>query len=84
MNNFPSLSTCIYHVLLIHFIPQVFIDTDLYGDKELKIATINKLKQKLRDAINKDNTVAPYMLELAINDALGYNAETTVIFFFFY
>lgn len=44
----------------------------------MKIATINKLKQKLRDAINKDNSVAPCMLELAINDALGYNAETTV------
>lgn len=56
---------------------KVFIDTDLYGDKELKIATINKLKQKLRDAINKDNSVAPCMLELAINDALGYNVEST-------
>ena len=55
---------------------KVFIDTDLYGDKELKIATINKLKQKLRDAIIKDQTIATCMLELAINDALGYDIVT--------
>ena len=53
---------------------KVFIDTDLYGDKELKIATINKLKQKLRDAILNDVTLAPLLLQLAINDALGYDA----------
>ena len=52
---------------------KVFIDTDLYGDKELKIATINKLKQKLRDAIIKDPSIAPCMLELSINDALGFD-----------
>ena len=70
-----------FHQLHGLHIRQVFIDTDLYGDKELKIATINKLKQKLRDAINKDNSIAPCMLELAINDALGYNAESTVSIF---
>ena len=54
---------------------KVFIDTDLYGDKELKIATINKLKQKLRDAINKDITIAPLLFQIAINDALGYETS---------
>lgn len=53
---------------------KVFIDTDLYGDKELKIATINKLKQKLRDSIIKDITIAPLLFQLAINDALGYES----------
>ena len=55
---------------------KVFIDTDLYGDKELKIATVNKIKQKLRDAIIKDISLAPQFLEIAINDALGYNSIT--------
>ena len=54
----------------------VYFDLDVYGDKELKIATVNKLKQKLRNAILEDVTVAPLLLELAITDALSYNANT--------
>jgi hypothetical protein len=55
---------------------KVFFDTDTYGDKELKIATVNRIKQRLRNAILQDNTVAPIMMRLAINDALGYTALT--------
>lgn len=55
---------------------KVFFDTDTYGDKELKIATVNKLKQKLRNAILADPEVAPQLLQLAFNDALGFNAIT--------
>jgi len=55
---------------------KTFFDTDVYGDKELKIATVNKIKQKLRNAILTDPTVAPSLLELAINDALGYDIQT--------
>lgn len=44
----------------------------MYGDKELKIATVNKIKQKLRNAILQDPMVAPALLKLAINDALGF------------
>jgi hypothetical protein len=55
---------------------KVFFDTDVYGDKELKIATVNKMKQKLRNAILEDNTVAPDLLKLAINDALGFVTTT--------
>lgn len=53
-----------------------YFDTDVYGDKELKIATVNKLKQKLRNAILADPTLAMGFLQLAINDALGYNPNT--------
>lgn len=52
---------------------KVFFDTDVYGDKELKIATVNKMKQKLRNAILKDITVAPELVKLAISDALGFD-----------
>jgi hypothetical protein len=52
---------------------KVFLDTDVYGDKELKIATVNKIKQKLRNAILQDPAVAPNLLKLAINDALGFD-----------
>ena len=54
----------------------VYFDLDVYGDKELKIATVNKMKQKLRNAILEDVTVAPLLLQLAITDALSYNAMT--------
>ena len=56
---------------------KVFFDTDVYGVKELKIATVNKIKQKLRNAILQDISVAPDLLKLAINDALGYDFSTT-------
>lgn len=54
---------------------KTFFDTDVYGDKELKIATINKMKTKLRTAIIDDPKLAPMLLELALCDALGYNSQ---------
>ena len=59
-----------------HANAKTFFDTDVYGDKELKIATLNKMKQKLRNAILEDPLLAPQLLELAICDALGYNFQT--------
>eukprot|EP01031_Cornospumella_fuschlensis_P031903 gene31903-38571_t len=51
-------------------------DTDVYGDKELKIAALNKLKQKIRDALLADPSLAAGMLQLALLDALDYNKQT--------
>jgi hypothetical protein len=51
------------------------LDPDRYGDKELKIATVNKLRQNVRDAILKDPTLAPLFVKVAIQDALTYNAK---------
>lgn len=55
---------------------KTYFDTDVYGDKELKIATVNKMKQKLRNAILQDINVAGCLLKCAINDALGYEVAT--------
>lgn len=53
-----------------------YFDTEVYGDKELKIATVNKMKQKLRNEIHNNISLTPIFLKLAINDALGYSVET--------
>lgn len=52
---------------------KTYFDTDVYGDKELKIATVNKLKQKLRNGILSNPSIAADLLKVAINDALGYD-----------
>ena len=51
----------------------VYTDPDRYGDKELKVALVNKLRQNLRNSITEDPSLAPKFVELAIQDALTYN-----------
>ncbi|KAJ1435654.1 heme peroxidase [Ochromonadaceae sp. CCMP2298] len=68
-----SLSTAFLATAAAKVSAKTFFDTDVYGDKELKIATVNKIKQKLRNAILLDPAVAPNLLKLAINDALGFD-----------
>ena len=55
---------------------KTYFDTDVYGDKELKIATLNKMKQKLRNAIQENPLLAPKFLQLSIIDALGYDFKS--------
>lgn len=54
----------------------VYYDKDRYGDKELRVATVNRIRQNLRNAIVKDPTLSPLFLRLAIQDALTYNDAT--------
>lgn len=54
---------------------KVAIDTATYGDRELTIATINKCKQKLRNAILSDADIAVQFLKISLNDALGYDSS---------
>ena len=55
---------------------EVYFDPDRYGDKELKLATLNKLRQKIRNCINDDPTLAYQFLRLSIADALSYDASS--------
>lgn len=53
-----------------------YFDTEVYGDKELKIAAVNKIKQKVRNAILENPQLAAKFLKVSINDALGYDQST--------
>ena len=54
----------------------VFFDGDAYGDKELKVATLNKVKQMLRNSVNKNPNLALDYFRIAVSDALGYDVST--------
>mmetsp|Transcript_1982 Transcript_1982/g.2653 ORF Transcript_1982/g.2653 Transcript_1982/m.2653 type:complete len:352 (+) Transcript_1982:68-1123(+) len=55
---------------------KVYFEIEKYGDKELKIATINKLKQNLRNVMGKDPSLIPEFFKLALLDGLGYDVKT--------
>jgi len=54
----------------------VYVDPDRYGDKELQVGLVNKVRQTVRDAILQDVKLAPLFLQVAIQDALTYTAQT--------
>ncbi|EME30930.1 Probable L-ascorbate peroxidase 3 [Galdieria sulphuraria] len=55
---------------------EVFFDIDRYGDKELTISTINRLKQTLRNTLSKNLDLLPQYIQLALHDALSYSKQT--------
>lgn len=55
---------------------KVAFDMTRYGDRELQIATQNRLKQSLRDAAQEDPTLVPAFYELAVLDAIDYSRNT--------
>lgn len=56
----------------------VYVDSDRYGDKELQVGLVNKVRQTVRDAILENPKLAPLFLQVAIQDALTYSSETQV------
>jgi hypothetical protein len=54
----------------------VFFDTERYGDKELKVALINKVKQQLRALFEKQPELLVPFFRLALTDGLSYDKTT--------
>jgi L-ascorbate peroxidase len=54
----------------------VSFDIDRFGDKELKVAAINSVKQSCRNVLAERPDLLPSFFVLCLHDALTYNAET--------
>jgi len=54
----------------------VTVDPDRYGDKELKMATVNIVKGQVRDLLTANPQLVSPFLQLSMQDALTYDAST--------
>mmetsp|Transcript_125690 Transcript_125690/g.363649 ORF Transcript_125690/g.363649 Transcript_125690/m.363649 type:complete len:420 (+) Transcript_125690:193-1452(+) len=54
---------------------QVFLDPAMYGDQELRVGTVDTVRERTRRAILQDPRLAPAFYQLALLDGLSYNAE---------
>jgi hypothetical protein len=55
---------------------QVFFDPAMYGDQELRVGTVDSLRESVRRAILKNPALAPSFYQLALLDGLSFNAAT--------
>lgn len=55
---------------------QVFFDPAMYGDQELRVGTVDSLRESVRRAILKKPALAPSFYQLALLDGLSFNAAT--------
>jgi len=53
----------------------ISFDPDRYGDKELKLATVERVLQAIRDECGKDLTLLVPLLQLSLMDAFSYDGE---------
>lgn len=52
-------------------------DMARYGDRELQVATLNRLKQAVRDAASAEPELIPAFFELAVADALDFRRSSS-------
>jgi hypothetical protein len=55
---------------------QVFFDPAMYGDQELRVGTVDSLRESVRRAILKNPKLAPSFYQLALLDGLSFDAKT--------
>lgn len=55
---------------------QVFLDPGMYGDQELRVGTVDTVREKTRRAILQDPKLAPAFYSLALLDGISYNPAT--------
>lgn len=55
---------------------EVFFDPAMYGDQELRVGTVDSVRERARRAILQDPRLAPAFYQLALLDGLTYNAAS--------
>ncbi|GKY92126.1 hypothetical protein MPSEU_000184000 [Mayamaea pseudoterrestris] len=55
---------------------QVFFDPAQYGDQELRVGAVDSVRESVRRAILRNPKLAPSFYQLAVLDALSFNAQT--------
>lgn len=55
---------------------RVFLDPAMYGDQELRVSAVDSLREAVRRSLLQKPSLTPYYLELALLDALSYDAVT--------
>jgi hypothetical protein len=54
----------------------IFLDPAMYGDQELRVAAVDSLRERVRQAILKKPALAPSFYQLALLDGLSFNSKT--------
>ena len=55
---------------------EVFLDPAMYGDQELRVGTVDTVRERVRRSILQTPALAPSFYQLALLDGLSYNAAT--------
>jgi hypothetical protein len=53
---------------------EVFFDPEMYGDQELRVGTVDTVRERTRRAILQNPALAPAFYQLALLDGLSFNA----------
>jgi hypothetical protein len=56
---------------------EVFFDPAMYGDQELRVGTVDSVRERTRRAILKDPKLAPVFYQLALLDGLSYDSKNS-------
>lgn len=56
---------------------EVFFDPAMYGDQELRVGTVDSVREKTRRAILQNPKLAPSFYQLALLDGLSFNSQNS-------
>jgi hypothetical protein len=61
-------------------VAQAFVEFDVnrYGDKEIRVSTLNRLKQNLRNVLSRSPHLFEPFVRLALADSLTFDADTQI------
>lgn len=54
---------------------EVYFDPEMYGDQELRVGTVDTVRERTRRAILQNPKLAPSFYQLALLDGLSFNAK---------